>query len=259
MKKLLIFILFLFLLSGCNNKKKLILGVSRIDESKVCEEYCTLDLKIISSAELSNISLNNIYSDVTYDYEVSKTNKDIKLTENAEQKMYSYDLSIRIYNPTKIENIDLEIDNEKYTFSIGNFACLARKTDYTTHLQCEWLKTQDLTSDTILHTLNFINTTDEPVIISDLKVRNDPNSRITIRKNLKTNLVSKNASEEIAYCFVKIKDSLYNLSYIVEVSYIYNGNVNNTYFQISDSSVVESVSSVGAYMLVDKSCFVLNE
>lgn len=259
MKKLLIFILFLFLLSGCNNKKELILGVSRIDESKVCEEYCTLDLKIISSEELDDISLNNIYSDVTYDYKINKTSKEIKLTEDTEQKMYSYDLSIRVYNPTEIETIDLEIDNEKYTFNIGNFSCLERKTDYTTHLKCYWQKNKNLTSGTVLHTLNFVNMTDEPIIISDVKLRNDTYSTINIRKNLKTDLVSEKKSEEIAYCFIEMDESLYNLSYIIEVSYIYNGKVNDTYFRISDSSEVESVSSIGAYMLVDRSCFVLNE
>lgn len=259
MKKLLIFILFLFLLSGCDNKKELILGVSRIDESKVCEEYCTLDLKIISSEELDDISLNNIYSDVTYDYKVNKSSKDIKLTEDTEQKMYSYDLSIRVYNPAEIETIDLEIDNEKYTFNIGNFSCLERKTDYTTHLKCHWKRTNDLTSDTVLHTLNFVNMTDEAIIISDIKVRNDAYSTINIRKNLKNDLVSKKSSEEIAYCFIEMEESLYNLSYIIEVSYIYNGKVNNTYFKISDNSIVESVSSVGTYVLVDESCFVLNE
>ena len=78
MKKALVIILFLFLLSGCNTKKDL-LGVSRIDESMVCEEYCMLDLKVISSTNLDTIQVDNLYSDIIYDYQVIDSNQELKL------------------------------------------------------------------------------------------------------------------------------------------------------------------------------------
>lgn len=259
MKKLLIFMLFIFILCGCERKKDLILGISRVDESKICEEYCTLDLKVISSEELNKITLNNIYSDVTYDYEVNKTSKDIKLSEKPEQRIYSYDLLIKVYNPVEIEKVDLEIDNEKYTFNIGNFSCLSKTTDRTTHLKCLWNKNKDLTKSNLLYTLKFVNTTDEPIVISSVKLKNNTFCDVNICKNLKTDVIPQKKSQDIAYCFVQLKDGLYNLSYHLEVEYIYKGKVNCTYFKISDSTEVESASNVGTYILVDKSCFVLKE
>ena len=60
MKKLLIIILFLFLLSSCGKEEKMI-GISRINESVVCEEYCILELKVISTSILNNIKLISLY------------------------------------------------------------------------------------------------------------------------------------------------------------------------------------------------------
>ena len=136
MKKALVIILFLFLLSGCNTKKDL-LGVSRIDESMVCEEYCMLDLKVISSTNLNTIQVDNLYSDIIYDYQVIDSNQELKLNNKLDKKIYSYDLKIKIYNPTTINNIDLKIDEEKYTFDIGNFSCLSKDqvlNEQNTHL-----------------------------------------------------------------------------------------------------------------------------
>lgn len=264
MKKLLIIILFLFLLCGCKNEKDLILGISRIDESKVCEEYCTLDLKIISSQELENVYLDNIYSTASYDYQISSSSKEVRITGQEEQKIYGYDLHIRVFQPTTINSIDLEIDRQKYTFDIGTFKCLNYTTntmvDYTKeeHLQCVTSSVQELNSQVVCHNLQLVNMTDRTIIIGDIILKEKSEySDIRVCRSLDDKIVHSQDSKTTS-CYVENAEvDLCSLGYVIEVSYVYKGELYYTYFEIGDTSMVEAVSDVGSYIAVEESCFVL--
>ncbi|MBQ8292554.1 MAG: hypothetical protein IJX78_01955 [Bacilli bacterium] len=259
MKKAISILSFIFLLlviCSCSSKKDLILGVSRVDENKICEEYCLLDLRVISSEVLDEVVLDNIYSDTTYDYQVNQTTKDIRISEDVEKKIYSYDLEIKIYNPVTVNKIDLVVDDESYTFDIGNFTCLENQ-EKETHLKCLTLFKGELNDENLSHELRFINLMDKGIVISDIQVINALDSDIRVCMNLKDDLVPKKSYNDIASCFVNTSDDVYRLNYIIEVKYLYNGGSYTTYFEISDSSYVEATSSSGSYILVDQECFVL--
>lgn len=250
MKKALIIILFLFLLSGCNTKKDL-LGVSRIDESTICEEYCTLDLKVISSTILNTIQVDNLYADTIYDYQVVNSNKELKLNNNLDKKIYSYDLKIKIYNPTIINNVDLIIDEEKYTFDIGNFSCLSKDqvlNEHNTHLTCSVDKSD------ISHNIKLKNMTDRPILITDISIINTHTNNVKICRNLETSMIKAIQEESIAYTYFD-KENIYKMNYLIQVDYIYNGDTYTTCYSINDSNIIESVSSMGSHILVDESCF----
>lgn len=258
MKKLLIIILFLFLLCGCSKKDDVLIGVSRINESVICEEYCTLDLKIISTGSLESIKLENLNVNTNYDYTVEKSKKEIKIAEDFEKKIYSYDLSIKLFAPANITSVDLIIDQENYTFNIGSFKCLEKDNETFEHLKCYSTKSSDLTKGTVNHKLNILNKTTKPVMITDISLKtNDEDIRVC--KNLKTKIIDSNEKVVMANSFVYIDEALYNLNYFLEISYIYEGNSYKTYFRINDTSMVETVSSGGSSIVVDKSCFVLSE
>lgn len=247
MKKALVIILFLFLLSGCNTKKDL-LGVSRIDESMVCEEYCMLDLKVISSTNLNTIQVDNLYSDTIYDYQVVTTNQELKLNNKLDKKIYSYDLKIKIYNPTIINNIDLMIDEEKYTFDIGNFSCLSKDqvlNEQNTHINCSIEKSNSS------HKINLENMTDRPIIVTDILCINN---NVKVCRNLETSMVKAIQKECMAYTYFD-KENIYTMNYLIQVDYIYNGDTYTVCYNITDSNITESVSSIGSYILVDESCF----
>ena len=53
----------------------------------------------------------------------------------------------------------------------------------------------------------------------------------------------------------KEKKNIYTMNYIRQIDNIYNGNTYTVCYTISDSNIIESVSSVGSYILVDESCF----
>jgi uncharacterized protein YcfL len=250
MKKALVIILFLFLLSGCKTKKDL-LGVSRIDESMVCEEYCTLDLKVISSNILNTIQVDNIYSDTIYDYQVINSNQELKLNNKLDEKIYSYDLKIKIYNPTRINHVDLMIDKEKYTFDIGNFSCLSKDqvlNEQNTHLTCNIEKSDSL------HKINLENMTDRPIIVTDISIINTLNNNVKVCRNLDTSMIKAIQKECMAYTYFN-KENIYKMNYLVQVDYIYNGDTYTVCYSINDSNIIESVSSIGSYILVDESCF----
>ncbi len=258
MKKLLIIILFLFLLCGCEKKEELLIGVSRINESAVCEEYCTLNLKIIASDEIDEIKLENLNANTNYDYQVSKSKKEIKISEDMEKRIYSYDLMIKLFNPASVSNIDLLIDQESYNFDIGSFKCLEKDKNELTHLKCFSTRTNDLEKGVVNHKLNILNKTDKRIMITDISLKTlDDN--IKVCKNLKTKIIQSNERSEMANCFVSIPEDLYNLNYIVTINYIYEGMSYESYFRINDSGYVESVSNLGSTVVVDKSCFVLIE
>lgn len=250
MKKALVIILFLFLLSGCNTKKDL-LGVSRIDESMVCEEYCMLDLKVISSTNLNTIQVDNLYSDIIYDYQVIDSNQELKLNNKLDKKIYSYDLKIKIYNPTTINNIDLKIDEEKYTFDIGNFSCLSKDqvlNEQNTHL------TFNVEKSDSKHKINLTNMTDRPIIVTNISCINTSKNNVKVCRNLETSMIKAIQKECMAYTYFD-KENIYTMNYLLQVDYIYNGNTYTVCYTISDSNTTESVSSVGSYILVDESCF----
>ena len=250
MKKALVIILFLFLLSGCNTKKDL-LGVSRIDESMVCEEYCMLDLKVISSTNLNTIQVDNLYSDIIYDYQVIDSNQELKLNNKLDKKIYSYDLKIKIYNPTTINNIDLKIDEEKYTFDIGNFSCLSKDqvlNEQNTHL------TFNVEKSDSTHKINLTNMTDRPIIVTNISCINTSKNNVKVCRNLETSMIKAIQKECMAYTYFD-KENIYTMNYLIQVDYIYNGNTYTVCYTISDSNIIESVSSVGSYILVDESCF----
>lgn len=250
MKKALVIILFLFLLSGCNTKKDL-LGVSRIDESMVCEEYCMLDLKVISSTNLNTIQVDNLYSDIIYDYQVIDSNHELKLNNKLDKKIYSYDLKIKIYNPTTINNIDLKIDEEKYTFDIGNFSCLSKDqvlNEQNTHL------TFNVEKSDSKHKINLTNMTDRPIIVTNISCINTSKNNVKVCRNLETSMIKAIQKECMAYTYFD-KENIYTMNYLIQVDYIYNGNTYTVCYTISDSNTTESVSSVGSYILVDESCF----
>ena len=250
MKKALVIILFLFLLSGCNTQKDL-LGVSRIDESMVCEEYCMLDLKVISSTNLNTIQVDNLYSDIIYDYQVIDSNQELKLNNKLDKKIYSYDLKIKIYNPTTINNIDLKIDEEKYTFDIGNFSCLSKDqvlNEQNTHL------TFNVEKSDSTHKINLTNMTDRPIIVTNISCINTSKNNVKVCRNLETSMIKAIQKECMAYTYFD-KENIYTMNYLIQVDYIYNGNTYTVCYTISDSNTTESVSSVGSYILVDESCF----
>ena len=256
MKKALIIILFLFLLSSCKTKKD-ILGVSRIDESMVCEEYCSLDLKVISSSKLETIQVDNIYSDTTYDYQVISSNENIKLNNDLDKKIYSYDLKIKVYNPVNISDIDLKIDKEKYTFNIGNFSCLSKEyilNESNNHLKCSIEQVNELNKSVVCHKINLENITDRPIFIREIKQIENTISKIDICKSLDQEIVNPIDTKCMAYSYVK-SDNLYKMSYLIQVEYIYNGENYTTCFNIYDDDIVESASSIGSYILVDELCF----
>lgn len=258
-KTLLVIILFLFLLCGCNNKDDLLIGVSRINESVVCEEYCTMDLKIIASEELENITLENINASVNYDYKIKESNKEVRLAEKEEKKIYSYDLSIQLFDPVEVNNIELNIDDEKYSFNIGTFTCLERSKKTKEHLDCNVVKNGNLLEGMTHHVVKIVNKSDEPVIISTVKLKDQTNQDILVCQTFKDNLILSNKSKEMANCYLDINNSLYSLNYLLEVSYIYKGKVYETFFEVKDSSKLESVSNLESVLVVDQSCFVLSE
>lgn len=258
MKKLLIIILFLFLLCGCGKNEEMLIGVSRINESVVCDEYCVLDLKVISTGKLEDIKLESINVNANYDYTVDNSKKEVKISEDVEKKIYSYDLSIKVFEPVNITSVDLIIDQEIYNFDIGSFKCLEKDTEDLEHLKCFSTRTNDLTKGTASHKLNILNRTDKQIMITDIKLKTiDEN--IKVCKNLKTKIIDSNERVVMANCFVSIDKDLYKLNYFLEISYIYNGISYKTHFRINDTSISESVTNIGSSIVVDKSCFVLNE
>lgn len=258
MKKLLIIILFLFLLCGCGKNEEMLIGVSRINESVVCDEYCVLDLKVISNDILENIKLESINVNANYDYKVAESKKEIKISEDVEKKIYSYDLSIKVFDPVNITNIDLIIDQEVYNFDIGSFKCLDSNVSVLEHIKCFSTRTNDLSSGLVSHEINIQNNMNKEVLITGISLETiDENIRVC--KNLKTKIIESNEKVEMANCFVSIEEDLYNLNYILKIGYIYNGYFYETYFNVNDSGYSESVSNIGTSLVVDKSCFVLSE
>ena len=256
MKKALIIILFLFLLSGCNKQKE-ILGVSRIDESMVCDEYCLLDLKVISSNKLEDIQVDNIYSDITYDYQVTNSNQNVKLNNNLEKNIYSYDLKIKVYNPVSISNIDLKINKQKYTFDIGSFSCLSKEyvlNENNGHLKCNIDVVNELNDETVCHKIKLENLTDRPILVKNIKQIENIKSEINICKAINQEIIKPIDQKCMAYSYVK-SNNLYKLNYLIQVEYMYNGENYTTCFNIYDDDIIQSVSNVGSYILVDELCF----
>ena len=257
MKKLLIVILFLFLLSSCGKEEKMI-GISRINESVVCEEYCILELKVISTSILNNIKLESLNVDVNYDYQIQESKKEVKLTDSIDKKIYSYDLSVKVYDPVQITNVDLIIDEEKYNLNIGSFKCLSQKLEDVNHIKCFSNMTNDLTKGYTNHKLNIFNQTNKVIMITDVSLASlDEN--ITVCKNFKAKIVRNQEEMEIANCYVNITEDLYKVNYVLKIEYIYDGIFYETYYHINDTGYSESVSNIGTSLLVGKSCFVLIE
>lgn len=245
MKKALIIVLFLFLLSGCNVKKDL-LGVSRINESSVCEEYCLLELKVISSTILNDIQVESLYVDTIYDYQVVNSIDEVKLNNDIYNKIYNYDLKIKIYYPTKINNVDLKINNKIHTFDIGSFKCLSiDQKDYepSTYLKC-------LVED---NKIKLKNLTDRPILINNIEVLSNDNIRVC--KNLETNIIKAIDTKCMAYVYLEM-DDLYKMNYYLKVDYTYNGDCITNYFKVDKQNISKSSSSIGSYILVDEACFV---
>ena len=186
---LLIIILFLFLLCGCGKKDDLLIGVSRINESVVCEEYCTMNLKIISSEELESIALENIDTNVNYDYKVKDSSKEVRIADNEEKKIYSYDLSIHLFDPVEVNNIELSIDKKQYSFNIGTFTCLERSKKEEKHLDCNIIKKGNLDVGTNRHVIDIVNKSNQTIIINDIKLKEKTNQGIMVCKVFKDNLI----------------------------------------------------------------------
>ena len=254
MKKLLIVILFLFLLCSCGKEEKMI-GISRINESVICEEYCSLELKVISTSALNDIKLESLNVDINYDYQVQESKKEVKLTDSIDKKIYSYDLSIKVYDPVKITNVFLVIDKETYNFNIGSFMCLSKKIEDVNHIKCFSSFTNDLTKGYTNHKLNIFNKTDKTIMITDVSLASS-DENIIVCKNFKSKIIRNQDNMEIAHCYMNIVDDLYKASYVLKIEYIYDGNFYETYYHVNDTGYSETVSNIGTSLLVEKSCFV---
>lgn len=259
MKKILIIILFVFLLCSCNKKEDLMIGVSRINETKICEEYCSFDLKVISSKELESMSLENIDAEVSYDYQIKKADKEIRIADALEEKIYSYDLTIKVFGPVMVNNIQMAIDNESYTFDVGTIRCLEKSTETSNHIETSIVKDGNLLTGSNHHKINIVNKSDRPIIVSDVKLKDQVDSNILVCQSLKDNLILSNKTKEMANCYIDVDNGLYSINYLLEVSYIYEGKIYETFLEVNDSSVSNSVSDLGSYLVVDRLCFVLNE
>ncbi len=259
MKKLLIIvILFLFLVCGCGKKEETLIGISRINESVICEEYCVLDLKVISTKILEDIELESLNVNTDYDYSIEASKKEIKIADAMEKKIFSYDLSIKVFNPVNITNIDLIIDEENYNFNIGNFKCLEKPNPTFKHIECFSTITNDLNKGTINHKINILNKVDKTILITEISLESD-DENIMVCKNLKDKVIALGKEKEMANCYVSIDEDLYNLSYVLKIGYIYNGNFYETRYSVKDPGYVESVSNIGTSIVVDEACFVLKE
>lgn len=259
MKKLLIIvILFLFLVCGCGKKEETLIGISRINESVICEEYCVLDLKVISTKILEDIELESLNVNTDYDYSIEASKKEIKIADAMEKKIYSYDLSIKVFNPVNITNIDLIIDEENYNFNIGSFKCLEKTNSSSNHIECFSTITNDLNKGTINHKINILNKADKQVFITEVKLESG-DENIIVCKNLKDKVIIDNKEKEMANCYVSINEDLYNLSYVLKIGYVYKGDFYEYLYNVKDSGYVESVSNIGTSIVVDEACFVLKE
>ncbi len=255
MKRLLIIILFLFLFTGCKKEEDFILGISRIDDSKICEEYCIMELKIISSANLDNIYLDSINANSNYEYQVQKSNNQIRVEDN---NLYAYDLIVKVFEPTSIEKIDLMINDKKYHFNIGIFNCLQKETinSNSLHLDFELETFQELNSDVVHHKIVVTNKTEKGIVLGDIKVQNE---NIQVCSNIQTNFINSQETTLVADCFVWKQEDLYKLGYVLEIYYAYNGKMFKTYFNITDDASKDINTSSTNTIIMDKSCFVFGK
>ena len=198
--------------------------------------------------------MEKIDANVEYDYKIKESVKEVKVEEDT-RKIYSYDLSIQVFNPTKIKNIDLKIEDEIYKFDIGKFECLEKRDNTTAHLECSVDKTGNLIDGTTHHKINISNKSDRPIIISTISLLSDDVSDIKVCKNIRNDLILSDTIESMADCYIESDEGMYRVNYLLEVSYIYKGRVYETYFKITDSSVVESVSNLSSEIVVDIKCF----
>ena len=133
--------------------------------------------------------------------EIHSKEKNNKLDE----KIYSYDLKIKIYNPTRINHVDLMIDKEKYTFDIGNFSCLSKDqvlNEQNTHLTCNIEKSDSL------HKINLENMTDRPIIVTDISIINTLKNNVKVCRNLDTSMIKAIQKECMAYTYFNKENTL---------------------------------------------------
>lgn len=239
-KHLIIFILFFFLLVACNKASSpTLLAIGKVDITTVCEEKCQLNLKLLSSEKLENIKVKSINSSISYEARVTpNTNAQVLMDNNSIKSTNAYLVTLDFHAPVLISKMTLAVNGKDYQFDIGRFQCKA-KSDMpkkAAHLQ---VITNDLATFASINNITqdhyFQNLTKHPIIITDivllpsLSLKEANVTKVGPRERI----LSAFSQKKLSSLFVRDSDKILHAGrYLLGVSYIYEGDYYDTYFEV---------------------------
>lgn len=248
---IILFFLCLILISSCNKKDDIMI-------SKVYEETSeNLELVVLSKKVLKSIQVVSLNQQENIMFkETSNLNmRRIVDAKNKRKKYYVSIIEVKVNVPCKVNQLTILFNNkDKKTFNIGNYEKIicGNKNDkiITSSIENELEYNENLSIKSVvekkLEVLSIKNNEKEGVIICGIKPINPLNEdflKIEVVLSNGVSVIKPSGKAEIATIFIEPTCKIAVAKLLLEISYIYNGNMYKTYYEYKTGYTKEIINN----------------